>query len=189
MKKLLLVFGLPGSGDVELINNISNNSNNIREKLGISNLIINYLELPYERDTSFSICIGKSIRKDTINSKIRDFSYDYNDILIIKCEGIDCYENNSMLDSLVINFPDIEKEIIYMCPDNKIEFYSRMTKTEWFMDDYNNNIKKFPIEWLDFSTDYMRNSLLKYTEFGFDYCEIDSINGYNIKNIYIIKNK
>ena len=112
MKKLLLVFGLPGSGDVELINNIRNNSNNIREKLGISDLNINYLELPYERDTSFSICIGKSIRKDTINSKIRDFSYDY-----------------------------------------------------------------------------MRNSLLKYTEFAFDYCEIDSINGYNIKNNYIIKNK
>ena len=114
-----------------------------------------------------------------IYQSIKDFSISDDDVLIIKTESSDYDDkNNGILNRVVNDFPTLEKEIIYLCPSDLNEFYRRMKETDWFKSDIEQHQRKFPKEWLAFAIEYMRIILIRMSELGYDFTEIDTLDGY-----------
>lgn len=183
MKKIIWLFGQPGAGRKTFANNIMNNTGDINETLGIDGEKISFVNLPYGKEKAMSDYRFFTMRKDTIYKNISDFANSDNDVIIINGEYVD-YENknNSILNTIAIDFSDIEKQIIILSSSDLDVAYERMKKTEWFKSDYEKNINKFPKEWLAFAVKYMKDSLYNFEGIGYKVYEIDTVNGYLISN-------
>lgn len=179
MKKLIMVFGQPGSGRKTLIENI-NSDTSIRKVLGISDESIFYKEFPYNRDDLYEPETS-TIRFNAIYECIFNFIKDDKDTLIIPGEFPDFEKkDNSILKKVSDDFPNLAKEIVLLCSGDLDVAYNRLKETDWFKANYKKNLGKYTSDWFVFSVDYMKKGLFSYQELGYKVTEIDTTNGYSI---------
>ena len=180
MKKIIWLFGQPGSGRKTLIDSIINNSNNVKELLDICGEKISVVDLKYDRDRILDYHITDE-RDQAINSAINSFCKDDNEVLIIKGEKSD-YENKyrNVLNASSVDHLNIEQEIVILCPSDMDVAYERTKNTEWFKANYETYINRFPKVWLDIAVKDMKYSLSCYDELGYTIIELDTTNGYVI---------
>ena len=82
MKKIIWLFGQPGSGRKTLIDSIINNTNNVTELLDICGEKISVVDLKYDRDRIVDYHITDE-RDQALNSAINSFCKDDNELLLI----------------------------------------------------------------------------------------------------------
>lgn len=179
MKKIIWIFGEPGAGKRTLIDKLYSNSSDVTKFLGIENSNMDFVVLPYDRDSILTDYKALDVRKKTIYRRIKEFSTDTNDVLIIKGEYADHESSeNSIITEVATDFPNIEKEILFLNPSDINLLHERLKNTEWFKSDYEKNLTKFPIEWLDFSIEYIRKELINCEQKGYKFYEVDTLDGY-----------
>lgn len=174
MKKIIWIFGQHGSGRSTLIKNILENNNNIREELGI---------------TADKIAVSSEQPKISLLQNIHDFINSDEEVLLIKGTVKDMeyiYYNN--LKQVANNFPELEKELYLLEVEDLDLLYERLTNTEWFKSNLEENMERFPRNWLDIAVKYMNTTINNYTEYGYQVTEIDTTDGYSI-NKSAVKNR
>ena len=177
MKKIIWIFGKPGSGRKTLINNIKNDSHDAKKILGIENTKIEIVAYEYQEKGYFDFG-QKNKRNEQLINHITEFLNNDNEVLIIKGDFVDMEDKNNGIIGSLSMYPLIEKEIVFLNPNNLEDLYKRLKETSWFKSDEKENSKRFPIEWLTVSVNYMRNQLFEFTKKGYKVYEIDTTNGY-----------
>jgi hypothetical protein len=181
MKKILWVFGLPGSGRKTFITNVLNNETDIKEKLNIEDSNVVFEDVPYEENHYYGV-ISITERLSKINDKVSSFLKSNNDVLLLNGEYEDYdISNSSVLKTILDNYPDIEHYIVYLNPSDKENHFKRLTETNWYKKDAVSNRGKYPIEWLKFTSKYMYNKFKIYETKGYNFIEIDTTDGYIIQ--------
>lgn len=181
MKKLIWIFGQPGSGRKTLIKNIYDNTENIRKKLNIENAKISYIDTSFNRDWLSYSYAEAATRIDTIFSHINDLINSDIDVLIINGSTVDYNQTHNSASKLVMTYPNLEKEIILLLPSDKYIGYERVKASDWFQSDYEEKLTKYPKEWYDVATKHMKKELQSLEELGYKYTEIDTTKGYIFK--------
>lgn len=183
MKKVIWLFGQPGAGKKTLIKNISNNLNDTRKIFDMENKKISYIDIPFDRNKLIYDSIDIYRRKDNIHESVSNFMNDDNDILILSGQTIDYNDKeNDNIEYICSRFPNIEKEIIFLNPSDSNVLYERLKETDWFKSNYKVNLGKYPKIWLDFAIDHTRKYLFNYEKMGYKVYEVDTLDGYTIKD-------
>ena len=182
MKKILFLFGQPGSGRKTFIYNVINQDKIVQDSLGIRYRSVSVLDLPYDREGFMSDYRALEKRHDCILRCIEDYLKNDNQLLIVYGEHADYYDfNKSILRIICEEYPNLEKEAYFLHPDDSILGYERLVNTEWYKKDDSNKYK-YQYEWYTLVMRYMKECLLKYEECGFKLTEIDTTDGYKVIN-------
>ena len=183
MKKIIWVFGLNGSGRKTLTKSINNNNFQIKEMLDICDSEISIINIPFDKDTNDYYYQNINLRKNEIYNSILKFVNGNDDVLILNGEFIDYVDYNSILKEMSFCFPELEKEILFLNPSDIDVFYNRLKDSDWFKLNYNQNVVRYPKEWLNVAINHMKKTLLSYQNEGYKVIEIDTLNGYLINDI------
>ena len=65
--------------------------------------------------------------------------------------------------------------------------YNRIINKDWFKADFEKYSKVFPREWIDGAVLRHREQVYSYMDLGYEIIDIDSTNGYKLKNISKVK--
>lgn len=179
MKKVIWLFGRAGSGRKTFIDNITNLPEDIKTSLGIENTRISCVVEPYEERVGFSY-VESQQRKSTTYAHINHFLRGENDVLVLMGESVDYDETHDLLNTISHEYPNIEKEIVLLCPKDLDVLYERLINSEWFNSNNKRTTDNYPREWLDISISHLRKQLRKYEDNGYRFIEIDTTNGYSI---------
>ena len=187
MKKILWLFGQPGSGRKTLINNLKNNREDVGKLLGIEDANISILEIPYNRD-SFSNDYKKADeRKNNIYNRVREFISDDSDVLLILGEYPDYDRSNNNIVNIGTSFSELNQEIVFLNPSDLDILYERLKDTDWFKFNYKVNLGRYSKDWLKFSTIHMKETFNKMEEMGYKVVEIDTTTGYDLSDKKVVK--
>ena len=182
MKKIIWIFGEVGSGKKTLVKKIQNNEDNMRERLQIpSDKIIEYDDpLNGSRQSTWD---SHGEKKARIRREITSFMQSDDDILILMGDhdDIDRIFDNSLI-KIATDYPDVEREIIFLEASDLRVQYERVMEEEWFQKDYERNKNRFPRVWLEIANRHLRKTLETYEQYGYKFTEIDTTDGYVIKN-------
>lgn len=181
MKKIIWIYGQPGAGRKTLIENIKNDTNEVKKTLGIEGANLAILDIPYDRESSYSDFSKTKEREKNIHGSVKSFVTSNYDVLIIPGEFSD-YDspNTPVMKQISEDYPDLEKEIVLLNPSDINVFYERLKNTEWFKSNEKDHLRKYPKEWLNFVIKYMRDHLQEYEEDGYTFYEMDTLDGYSI---------
>lgn len=178
MKKIVFVFGLPGAGKTDFINDIINNTNNIRETFNISNdlKVCDDIRLHGSSLYTFS---DRTNRYKAIKEDIDELLESDDEVLLIFGHMNDLDENeNAIIKRIVVNYPNLDKDIYLLdIPDHNL-LYERLVNTDWFKSDIKNNQDRFPKVWIDVADNHLRRLVEKQKKYGFNVIEIDTTDGY-----------
>ena len=92
MKKILFLFGQPGSGRKTFIYNVINQDKIVQDSLGIRYRSVSVLDLPYDREGLMSDYRALEKRHDCILRCIEDYLKNDNQLLIVYGEHADYYD-------------------------------------------------------------------------------------------------
>ena len=183
MRKIIWVFGLPGTGKSELIKNIKDNKDNIRETLNIESNNISYIDISHDFSNMADDYSETYKRSKLILKRVEEFIDSFNDYLIITGQFIDLKDiAESSLKSLDKTYPNIEKDIIFLDIKDHDLLYERLKQTKWFQSNYERNLTRYPRAWIDVSAKYLRDKVYSNEEDGYKIIEIDTSEGYEINN-------
>lgn len=183
MKKLLLLFGHPGSGRKTFIDKVFDKSEVIQDTFGLDCNNVICVSLPYDRNAFISDYRSLENRFNKFYQVVENFIFSEGETLIIPIEHADYYDiQKSILKHLADFFPDLDKEILMLIPSDESIGYQRLKDTEWFQSNLQENMYKYQIEWYRFSINYVRKCLNRFNELGYKVTEVDTTDGYVIKN-------
>lgn len=181
MKKMVWVFGQPGSGRTSIISELTSKGE-VSESLDLKDQRIKYIDIPYDKDSNSSDYSYLRNRETSLLFNTELFSQDNNDVLLLRGEIPDIMDMpESMLNTIINYYPEIKQELLLLCPSDLNVLMTRLRQTEWFQKNYLQNIRKFPMDWLSFSVQYMRKHLVELEEYGCTLYDIDTTDGYDIK--------
>lgn len=167
MKKLILIFGGAGCGKHTLINSIKEENEDVMHLLDIAN---------------YSYGVIEELDLDKKHNIISQFMNMEMDILIALGFYQDIEGNDTFLRRINRDFPNLEKEIIFLNVLDSELLFERFMKTPSIQADYDNNCKKFSKEMVQSITNQMKQRLLAYESEGYKVIEIDTTNGYRVIN-------
>ena len=181
MKKIIFVFGLPGAGKNDFINDIINNTNNIRETFNISNALKVCDDIRLH-GSSIDTFADRTNRYVAIKEDIDELLESDDEVLLIFGHMHDLEESeNAIIKRIVANYPCLEKDIYLLdIPDHNL-LYERLVNTDWFKSDIKNNQERFPKAWLDVADNHLRKQVEKQKEYGFNVIEVDATDGFVIR--------
>ena len=180
MKKIMWLFGQPGSGRKTLINNLLVGNQDIIKQLGIDSTDIVYGEIPYVR-SSFDSELFNDKRRYKVLSSINSFSRADNDVLLLNGEFDDyCDIDNNVFDIIRYEHTNITQELLLLSTSDINLLYERLQATDWFQSKYDEHNRRFTMDWLRFASSYLKEKLLKYNEKGYTLYEIDTTDGYEV---------
>ena len=183
MKKIIWIFGLPGTGKSELLKNIKDNKDNIRETLDIENNNISYIDISHDFSEVIDDYNETRKRSRLISKMVDDFVNGFDDYLIITGQFIDLKDiDENSLRTLNKTYPDIKKEIIFLNIKDYDLLYERLKQTEWFQSNYERNLTRYPRAWLDISAKYLRDKVYLNENNGYKITEIDTSEGYEFNS-------
>ena len=183
MKKIIWVFGLPGSGKSELLRDVKEDKNNIRDILNIDSDDISYIDISHDF-SNLTYDYNESEKRSKLMVKRVTEAVDSNSkYLIISGQFIDLKDvTENTLRSIEKTFPNIEKDIVFLNPSNLDVLYERLKNTDWFKSNYESNLNRFPRAWLDVSVKYLSDKVYSNEDNGYKIIEIDTTEGYNISS-------
>lgn len=181
MKKIVLLFGQPGSGRKTLVKNILNNNEEVKSLLNLTYSSV--LALDDTNNKTFNSYEFRNIelRREYILEAISKFIDSTTELLVIYGEFNDFSDNKyDLLKQIAEDYPDLDKEILFLNPSDIDLYHKRLKNTEWFKSNEKENLFRFPKDWLRFSTDYMKQNLYEYKKIGYKITEVDTLDGYKI---------
>ena len=181
MKKLVWIFGRPGAGKKTLINHLTSDDNDVKKVFGLEDKKLSVVDVPYKSEGTYTDIHGVRSRIDILCEKITEFLRSDSDVLLIEGHHLD-YENNlnNILAFISREFPNEEKEILFLNPNSLDVLYDRFKETEWFKKD-SNNLERFPKTWLEIAVNYARSALFSFDGEDYSVYEVDTTDGYVIK--------
>ena len=190
MKKIVWVFGQPGSGRKTLVKNILNNNEEVKSLLNLTCSSILALDENINKNyNSYEFRIIE-LRREYILEAISKFIDSTTELLIIYGEFTDFSDIKcSLLSDVAKEYPDLDKEILFLNPSDIEIYHKRLKNTEWFKSNEKENLYRFPKEWLKFSTNYMKENLYEYKKKGYIITEIDTLDGYKINKPKVLELK
>ncbi len=180
MKKLIFLFGQPGSGRTTLINNIYDHDVETLDTFDLREKGVFFIDMPYTygQISYYAVPIN---RIDEYSNCIDEFLSGTGDIIVFKSGFIDFQDvNNSLLKKIAEKYPDLEKEILFLNPSDLEVGYERLKNTDWFKNDIDTNKVKYPFDWYRFVINYMREHLFFHEQYGYKVQEVDTMNGYKV---------
>lgn len=184
MKKIIWVFGESGSGRKTLIENILNDKDNIKKELGLENENIMVAKETIEKHNKRIMDTQERTQRDKeLLNSVEEFANSNNSILLVKGQYSDLeYNYDSVQNKISNNYPDIDKEFYLLEVKDLDLLYERMINQEWFKNSYEENIAKFPRSWISIAVKHLQNRMNECVEKGYQVTEIDTTDGYIIKN-------
>ena len=182
MNKIIWIFGLPGSGRKRFVEAIKDNKDNLADKLELNNSNIYVINKVPALNAMTSSWQEKNNRIDVLIDSIKQ--EDSNErIVIIYGSLADLDMNNKeIIPRVAEHHPNYQTELIVLSPSDNDILYDRLTKTEWFKSEKEFKYR-YPRTWLDVATQHITKSAKRVAEEeGFKYTEIDSTQGFIIKN-------
>ena len=181
MKKIVWIFGQPGSGRKTLVKNILNNNEEVKSLLNLTCSSILALDETIKKSFSSYEFRNIELRRDYILEAISKFVDSTTELLIIYGVFTDFSDSKyDLLKQIAEDYPDLDKEILFLNPSDIDLYHERLRNTEWFKINEKENLSRFPKDWLRFSTNYMKENLYKYKELGYIITEVDTLDGYKI---------
>ena len=172
LKKIIWVFGQPGSGRTTFNNKVLNKSKDISMIIDSSMNKCDLINYPYDRDVTLFDDELLISRQEEIYQRVKKFENDDYDALIINGEFTDfCGKHGDILDMIGNDYPNIDKEILFQ----------RFIQKPWFKKNEEKNRLRYPYSWLLFSSEVFINHLEKFEELGYTFYEIDTTDGYEVK--------
>jgi hypothetical protein len=181
MKKIILLFGQPGSGRKTLVKNILNNNEEVKSLLNLTYSSV--LALDDTNNKTFNSYEFRNIelRREYILEAISKFVDSTTELLVVYGEFNDFSDSKfDLLKQIAEDYPDLDKEILFLNPSDIDIYHKRLKNTEWFKSNEKENLFRFPKDWLRFSTNYMKENLYEYKKVGYKITEIDTLDGYKI---------
>ena len=179
MKKVMFVFGYPGAGVKTFVNQVFNKNETLVDALDLECKNVFYIEPLFKSNDYPSSMNVEKDRLATFDKYISDFLTSDIDVLLIKGDFNDYNENGvCTLRHIAMTFPDLQREIIFLCPSDLDVGYERLKNTAWFQKNPKENAYKFQFDWYRFATAYMRTHLMSYDSFGYKVQEVDTLDGY-----------
>jgi hypothetical protein len=181
MKKIVLLFGQPGSGRKTLVKNILNNNEEVKSLLNLTYSSV--LALDDTNNKTFNSYEFRNIelRREYILEAISKFVDSSTELLVVYGEFNDFSDSKfDLLKQIAEDYPDLDKEILFLNPSDIEIYHKRLKNTEWFKSNEKENLFRFPKDWLRFSTNYMKENLYEYKKVGYKITEIDTLDGYKI---------
>jgi hypothetical protein len=181
MKKIVLLFGQPGSGRKTLVKNILNNNEEVKSLLNLT--YSSALALDDTNNKTFNSYEFRNIelRREYILEAISKFVDSTTELLVVYGEFNDFSDSKfDLLKHIAEDYPDLDKEILFLNPSDIDIYHKRLKNTEWFKSNEKENLFRFPKDWLRFSTNYMKENLYEYKKVGYKITEIDTLDGYKI---------
>ena len=167
MKKIMMIFGGAGCGKHTIINKIKEENVDVMNLLDIA-------------DYSYGVTEETDLEKK--HNIISQFMNMEMDIMIALGFYQDIEGNDTFLRRINRDFPNLEKEIIFLNVLDSELLFERFMKTPAIQADYENNSKKYSKEMVQSITDLMKQRLLAYESEGYKVIEIDTTNGYRVIN-------
>lgn len=190
MKKIIWIFGESATGKKTFIENIINKRLEILEDLDLLNKKIDVVKRTIEKNTSsYDDVINEKTRHQIILENIKSFVENSTyDILLLKGQSNDMdIRYGNTLREVALLYPDIEKEIYLLEVKDMDLLYNRIINKDWFKADFEKYSKVFPREWIDGAVLRHREQVYSYMDLGYEIIDIDSTNGYKLKNISKVK--
>lgn len=183
MKKIIWIFGLPGTGKSELIKNVHEDKNNLRSILNITSDNISYIDVSHDFSKIADEYREVYKRSKLLINKVEEFLDSTNDFLIISGNFVDIRDitENSII-SIDKKYPYIEKEIVFLNIEDHDLLYERIKKTDWFQSNYESCIQRYPRIWVDVAAKYLKDKIYDYKELGYKIIEIDTTEGYEVND-------
>jgi hypothetical protein len=181
MKKIVWIFGQPGSGRKTLVKNILNNNEEVKSLLNLTYSSV--LALDDTNNKTFNSYEFRNIelRREYILEAISKFVDSTTELLVVYGEFNDFSDSKfDLLKQIAEDYPDLDKEILFLNPSDIDIYHKRLKNTEWFKSNEKENLFRFPKDWLRFSTNYMKENLYEYKKVGYKITEIDTLDGYKI---------
>jgi hypothetical protein len=181
MKKIVLLFGQPGSGRKTLVKNILNNNEEVKSLLNLTYSSV--LALDDTNNKTFNSYEFRNIelRREYILEAISKFVDSTTELLVVYGEFNDFSDSKfDLLKHIAEDYPNLDKEILFLNPSDIDIYHKRLKNTEWFKSNEKENLFRFPKDWLRFSTDYMKHNLYEYKKIGYKFIEVDTLDGYKI---------
>ena len=181
MKKIVWVFGQPGSGRKTLVKNILNNNEEVKSLLNLTCSSILALDENINKNYNSYEFRTIELRKEYILEAISKFIDSTTELLIIYGEFTDFSDIKcSLLSDVAKEYPDLDKEILFLNPSDIEIYHNRLKNTEWFKSNEKENLYRFSKDWLKFATKYYKDYLSGYDKLGYKYTEVDTTEGYKI---------
>ncbi len=181
MKKIVWLFGQPGAGRSTIVRELYSNGE-VNEALDLKDQSICYADIPYDRNSLYTdFNTLKDRRRDVmVNAEL--FSQDNYEVLLLRGEFPDYSDApESTINRIMEVYPEIKQEILLLCPSDLNILLTRMRNTEWFQKNLEQNLRKYPMEWLTFAVKYMREYLTRFEQYGCTLYDVDTTDGYYIK--------
>ena len=167
MKKLIMIFGSPGSGKHTIINKLKEGDKDVLQLLDLEN---------------HSYTVTEETEKDKKYDLILQFVNMEMDVMITLGFYSDIDGDDSLIRIIKRTFSFLDIEIVFLNLENSELLYERFKQTPWFQSDYDNNCKKFSKEIIQDTNNQIRSKLCSFENFGCEYIEIDTSDGYRIIN-------
>ena len=181
MKKIVWLFGQPGSGRKTLITKLLENDLEAKKALDLDCSKIEYLDLPYDRNYTYTDYIALNNRINQIYNSIANFIT--SDVEVLLFTGV--FEDYSKIENSILKlmaeaFPDIDKEIFFLNPSDINVLHERLKKTQFYLINEKESQYRYQMDWLIFAVNYMKKNLARYKELGYKFIEVDTLDGYKI---------
>lgn len=181
MKKIVWIFGQPGSGRKTLVKNILNNNEEVKSLLNLTCSSILALDETIKKSFSSYEFRNIELRREYILDAISKLIDSTTELLVVYGEFTDFSDNKyNLLKQIAEDYPDLDKEILFLNPSDIEIYHKRLKNTEWFKSNEKENLFRFSKDWLRFSSDYMKENLYEYKKIGYIITEIDTLDGYKI---------